>query len=75
MELAFLLRGVGSDVVWITYQKPSKPDEVIYSLENKMLDRGVQVIFTLSFYVLQMRIYFCIITDFIEIICLVTYEK
>ncbi|XP_028791238.1 uncharacterized protein LOC114747115 [Neltuma alba] len=43
MELAFLLRGVGCDVVWITYQKPAEPDEVIYSLENKMLDRGVQV--------------------------------
>ncbi|KAK4274801.1 hypothetical protein QN277_017975 [Acacia crassicarpa] len=43
MELAFLLRGVGSDVVWITYQKPSESDEVMYSLENKMLDRGVQV--------------------------------
>lgn len=43
MELAFLLRGVGAEVVWITNQKPSKPDEVIYSLESKMLDRGVQV--------------------------------
>ncbi|GAB4852025.1 hypothetical protein Ancab_016218 [Ancistrocladus abbreviatus] len=43
MELAFLLRGVGAEVVWITYQKPAEPDEVIYSLENKMLDRGVQV--------------------------------
>ncbi|XP_074272742.1 uncharacterized protein LOC141596466 [Silene latifolia] len=43
MELAFLLRGVGADVVWITYQKPSETDEVVYSLENKMLDRGVQV--------------------------------
>ncbi|GAB2268126.1 hypothetical protein Dimus_003105 [Dionaea muscipula] len=44
MELAFLLRGVGAEVVWITYQKPTGPDEVIYSLENKMLDRGVQVL-------------------------------
>ncbi|KAF7817599.1 Glycosyl transferase [Senna tora] len=44
MELAFLLRGVGSDVVWITNQKPEEPNEVIYSLENKMLDRGVQVL-------------------------------
>lgn len=45
MELAFLLRGVGSDVVWITAQKPPQPDQVIYSLESKMLDRGVQVSF------------------------------
>ncbi|KAK7321778.1 hypothetical protein VNO77_32708 [Canavalia gladiata] len=44
MELAFLLRAVGSDVVWITIQKPPQPDEIIYSLENKMLDRGVQVL-------------------------------
>ncbi|KAF7829630.1 putative glycosyltransferase [Senna tora] len=43
MELAFLLRGVGSEVVWVTNQKPSEPDEVIYNLENKMLDRGVKV--------------------------------
>ncbi|KAL2346299.1 hypothetical protein Fmac_000299 [Flemingia macrophylla] len=46
MELAFLLRGVGSDVVWITNQKPAEPDPVIYSLESKMLDRGVQVLST-----------------------------
>lgn len=44
MELAFLLRGVGAKVNWITIQKPSEEDEVIYSLEHKMLDRGVQVI-------------------------------
>lgn len=44
MELAFLLRGVGADVVWITNQKPLEDDEVVYSLEHKMLDRGVQVI-------------------------------
>lgn len=44
MELAFLLRGVGSDVVWITNQKPAEPDQVIYSLESKLLDRGVQVL-------------------------------
>ncbi|KAL6982739.1 hypothetical protein U1Q18_016129 [Sarracenia purpurea var. burkii] len=44
MELAFLLRGVGAEVVWITNQKPIGQDEVIYSLEHKMLDRGVQVI-------------------------------
>ncbi|EXC25039.1 Lipopolysaccharide core biosynthesis mannosyltransferase lpsB [Morus notabilis] len=43
MELAFLLRGVGSEVVWITNQKPAESDEVIHSLERKMLDRGVQV--------------------------------
>lgn len=43
MELAFLLRGVGAEVVWITYQKPAEPDQVVYSLESKMLDRGVQV--------------------------------
>ncbi|MED6161444.1 hypothetical protein PIB30_060837, partial [Stylosanthes scabra] len=44
MELAFLLRGVGADVVWITNQKPPEPDQVIYSLESKMLDKGVQVL-------------------------------
>ncbi|XP_027353847.1 uncharacterized protein LOC113864397 isoform X2 [Abrus precatorius] len=44
MELAFLLRGVGCEVVWITNQKPAEPDEVIYCLESKMLDRGVQVL-------------------------------
>ncbi|KAA8531923.1 hypothetical protein F0562_006360 [Nyssa sinensis] len=43
MELAFLLRGVGAEVCWITNQKPSTTEEVIYSLEHKMLDRGVQV--------------------------------
>lgn len=46
MELAFLLRGVGSDVVWITNQYPAEHDQVIYSLESKMLDRGVQVYFS-----------------------------
>lgn len=45
MELAFLLRGVGSEVVWITNQKPAEPDDVVYNLERKMLDRGVQVWF------------------------------
>lgn len=49
MELAFLLRGVGTQVVWITNQKPSDPDEVVYSLERKMLDRGVQVSWLHSF--------------------------
>lgn len=43
MELAFLLRNVGTEVVWITNQKPSEPDEIIYSLEHKMLDRGIKV--------------------------------
>ena len=44
MELAFLLRGVGAEVVWITNQKPVELDDVVYSLEHKMLDRGVKVI-------------------------------
>ncbi|CAI9116811.1 OLC1v1018069C1 [Oldenlandia corymbosa var. corymbosa] len=44
MELAFLLRGVGTQVVWITYQKPVESDEVVYSLEQKMLERGVKVV-------------------------------
>lgn len=44
MELSFLLRGVGAQVCWVTIQKPLGNDEVIYSLENKMLDRGVQVL-------------------------------
>ncbi|XP_039124542.1 uncharacterized protein LOC120260978 [Dioscorea cayenensis subsp. rotundata] len=44
MELAFLLRSAGASVVWVTYQKPSETNEVIYSLEQKMLDRGVQVL-------------------------------
>ncbi|CAN1757243.1 AAA-ATPase At1g43910 [Linum perenne] len=44
MELAFLLRSVGAGVFWITVQKPLQTDEVIYSLEQKMLVRGVQVI-------------------------------
>ena len=51
MELAFLLRGVGAEVVWVTNQKPSQPDDVMYSLEHKMLDRGVQVILNLGFLV------------------------
>ncbi|OAY57455.1 uncharacterized protein LOC110609060 isoform X2 [Manihot esculenta] len=44
MELAFLLRGVGAEVFWVTIQKPSETDEVIYNLEQKMLVRGVQVL-------------------------------
>ena len=43
MELAFLLRSVGAEVTWITIQKPVDSDEVAYSLEHKMLTRGVQV--------------------------------
>lgn len=44
MELAFLLRGVDAEVVWITNQKPvEEEDEVVKVLEKKMLDRGVQV--------------------------------
>ncbi|KAL2498136.1 UDP-Glycosyltransferase superfamily protein [Abeliophyllum distichum] len=37
------LSGIGTEVVWITNQKLNEPDEVIYSLEQKMKDRGVQV--------------------------------
>ncbi|GLT39183.1 hypothetical protein SLA2020_133890 [Shorea laevis] len=44
MELAFLLRSVGAEVYWTTMMKPSEADEVIYSLEHKMMDRGVQVL-------------------------------
>lgn len=44
MELAFLLRSAGTEVYWITNQKLVTTDEVTYSLEHKMLDRGVQVI-------------------------------
>ncbi|EPS69061.1 hypothetical protein M569_05706, partial [Genlisea aurea] len=45
MELAFLLRAVKTRVVWITDQKPSEPpDEVIFSLEQRMMDRGVEVL-------------------------------
>ncbi|PKA49286.1 alpha-1,3/alpha-1,6-mannosyltransferase [Apostasia shenzhenica] len=41
LELAFLLRNVGAQVVWITYQKPAGENEVIYSLEHRMLNRAV----------------------------------
>eukprot|EP00252_Welwitschia_mirabilis_P006393 TRINITY_DN17274_c0_g1_i1.p1 TRINITY_DN17274_c0_g1~~TRINITY_DN17274_c0_g1_i1.p1 ORF type:complete len:484 (+),score=93.61 TRINITY_DN17274_c0_g1_i1:142-1593(+) len=44
MELAFLLRNAGANVVWVTNQKPTETDEVIYKLENRLLDRGVQVL-------------------------------
>ncbi|MBA0745759.1 hypothetical protein Gogos_008322 [Gossypium gossypioides] len=43
MELAFLLREVGADVVWVTNQKQTESDDIIYSLEHKMLNQGVQV--------------------------------
>ncbi|CAN4083340.1 unnamed protein product [Withania somnifera] len=36
MELAFLLRGVGAEVCWITNQKPTETNNVVYSLEHKM---------------------------------------
>ncbi|KAH9298192.1 hypothetical protein KI387_029874, partial [Taxus chinensis] len=44
MELAFLLRNAGAQVVWITNQKPAENNEVIYNLEQRMVDRGVQVL-------------------------------
>lgn len=44
MELAFLLRSVGAEVCWITNQRPSETNNVVYSLEHKMLHRGVQVV-------------------------------
>lgn len=43
MELAFLLRGAGSKVVWMTNQKAVEAGDVVYSLEHKMLNRGIQV--------------------------------
>lgn len=43
MELAFLLRQVGCQVVWITNQRPEGTNDVSYSLEHKMLNHGVQV--------------------------------
>lgn len=42
MELAYMLRGVGAKVCWITTQVASESD-VIYNLEHKLLSRGVQV--------------------------------
>ncbi|XP_020679287.1 uncharacterized protein LOC110097331 isoform X1 [Dendrobium catenatum] len=44
MELAFLLRNVGARVIWITYQKPAEENEVIHTLEHKMMNRGLQVL-------------------------------
>lgn len=43
MELAFLLRAVDTRVVWITNQKAAEPDEVVYSLEQRMTERGVEI--------------------------------
>ncbi|CAM8981734.1 unnamed protein product [Rhodiola kirilowii] len=43
MELAFLLRAVDTNVVWVTIQRPANVDDVIYNLEHRMLARGVQV--------------------------------
>jgi hypothetical protein len=43
MELAFLLRQVGSQVVWVTNQRPEGTNDASYSLEHKMLNHGVQV--------------------------------
>lgn len=37
------MRSVGAHVVWITNHKQVETNEVIYSLEHRMLDRGVQV--------------------------------
>ncbi|CAD6239058.1 unnamed protein product [Miscanthus lutarioriparius] len=42
MELAFLLRHVGSQVVWITNQRSEETNDVTYSLEHRMLNHGVQ---------------------------------
>ncbi|CAM8907795.1 hypothetical protein QQ045_010330 [Rhodiola kirilowii] len=42
MELAYMLRGVGAKVCWITVQVSSETD-VIYNLEHKLLSRGVQI--------------------------------
>ncbi|KAG2587842.1 hypothetical protein PVAP13_5NG174500 [Panicum virgatum] len=44
MELTFLLRHVGSQVVWITNQRSEETNDVTYSLEHKMLNHGVQVL-------------------------------
>ncbi|KAJ3694299.1 hypothetical protein LUZ60_009779 [Juncus effusus] len=44
MELAFLLRGVGTKVIWITYPKSDESNDITINLEHKMLSHGVQVI-------------------------------
>uniref|UniRef100_A0A7N0UE41 Uncharacterized protein n=1 Tax=Kalanchoe fedtschenkoi TaxID=63787 RepID=A0A7N0UE41_KALFE len=43
MELAYMLRGVGAKVCWITLQVSSETDDVVDNLEHKLLSRGVQV--------------------------------
>ena len=55
MELAFLLSGVGTEVVWLTNKKPVEPDEDNYSVEHKVLEKGVEVVLgsmLLSYYVI-----------------------
>jgi len=42
-ELAFLLRSVGAEIGWIIVQKLAATDEVLYSLEHKMLVREGKV--------------------------------
>lgn len=59
MELAFLLRGVGTEVCWVTTMKPSDADVVVYSLEHKMLDRGVQVQNLNLFSKVIVNVFFC----------------
>ena len=65
MELAFLLRSVGAEVYWITIMKPSETDEVIYSLEHKMLDRGVQVVSSLDYFTLVIYVYYIMVQLYI----------
>uniref|UniRef100_A0A7N0UI11 Glycosyl transferase family 1 domain-containing protein n=1 Tax=Kalanchoe fedtschenkoi TaxID=63787 RepID=A0A7N0UI11_KALFE len=43
MELAYMLRGVGAKVCWITVQVSSESDDVVDNLEHKLLSRGVQI--------------------------------
>lgn len=69
MELAFLLRGVGAEVVWITNQKPIEEDQVIYSLEHKMLDRGVQVRELISLFFFTILIA-CFLLHLLSLSCL-----
>lgn len=44
MELAFLLRNAGAQVIWITYQKSAEENEVTHTLEHKIMNRGLQVL-------------------------------
>ncbi|PKU66221.1 hypothetical protein MA16_Dca009595 [Dendrobium catenatum] len=44
MELAFLLRNVGGRVIWITYKRPAEENEVIHTLDHKMMNRGLQAL-------------------------------